>query len=406
MPPMDPITRVERCFRDRFSAEPAVIATAPGRVNLLGEHVDHRDGVVLPFAIDRRAAIAVSLATDERTTIISDDLDLTFEHPGPPPDRPVTDAAAGFANHLLGVVDGLRSNGERGFEGRPLSIAIASDLPAGGGLSSSAAIEVATGLAIAAIHGLPIPDVGTLARIARRAEHDWVGTPCGIMDMLASAGGKAGRILAIDCGSLDLAELPAPAPEDFAFVLLDSGVRHRLADGGYASRIASLDRVESVVGTPLRSATLETLRTDSIDDVDRCRARHVITEMARVEAAIDALAETDLPRLGDLMFAGHDSLRDDFGVSTPELDLLVEACRGHRTRGLLGARMTGGGFGGWVVALVERSSMETILDDVLDDFAARFGRRPDLLEVRPSDGARVEATPGHPLSYPRRAEDA
>ncbi len=400
----DPMTRVGRCFRDRFSTEPLVVATAPGRVNLLGEHIDHRDGVVLPFAIDRRAAIAVSPATEGRTTIISDDLGLTFECPGPPPGRP--DPDAGFANHLLGVVDGLRSTGRLDFEPRPLSVAIASDLPAGGGLSSSAAIEVATGLAIAAIHDLPTPDVRTLAKVARRAEHDWVGTPCGIMDMLASAGGRAGRILAIDCGSLTLDELPAPSPDDFAFMLLDSGVRHRLADGGYASRLASLERVESVVGTSLKSASLDSLRTDSIDDVDRSRARHVITEMARVEAAVDALTRTDLARLGALMFQGHDSLRDDFGVSTPELDLLVEACRSRRGRGVLGARMTGGGFGGWVVALVERRSMKPVLHEVLDEFESRFDRRPELLEVRPSDGARIEATPGHPLSYPRRSEGA
>lgn len=391
MSEIDPILRAVRCFRSRFDADPTVVATAPGRVNLIGEHVDHRGGVVLPFAIDRRVAIAMGRATDDRTTIVADDLDLASSWPGPPPTRPIDDERHAFANHLLGVVDALRPGGDPAVV-PPLSITIASDLPPGGGLSSSAAIEVATGLAFTATCNLATPDTLALALAAQKAEHDWVGTPCGMMDMLASAGGRQGRILRIDCTSFEVGDLPAPPSEAFAFVLLDSGVRHRLADGGYASRLASLDRVESIIGRPLRDASPADLELPAIDEVDRRRGRHVITEMARVDAAISALDRLDLETLGDLMFRSHESLRDDFAVSTPELDRLVDAARRHRGSGVLGARMTGGGFGGWVVMLLERSSMAQVLADTSRSFEKGFGRRPDHLEVRPSDGARIEAT--------------
>lgn len=404
--PDDPMTRSARCLRDRFDRDPHAIASAPGRVNLIGEHVDHRGGVVLPFAIDRRTAVAVSLAADGRTTIVADDLGIEACWEGGPPTTPVADPAHSFANHVLGVVAALQADHPEDGEVPPLSIAIASDLPVGGGLSSSAALEVAVGIAVSTTLGRPMPDVATLARAAQHAEHVWVGTPCGVMDMLASAAGEAARILRIDCNTLDIAPLPAPPTEDVAIVLLDSGVRHRLADGDYADRLDALDRVETAIGRPLRETTTTILHRTDLDPVDARRARHVVTEMARVDAMIRALGDADLHTVGDLLLAGQASLRDDFGVSTPEIDTLVEAAMRHRDRGVLGARMTGGGFGGWVVLLARRDHLASILEDVSSAFAARFGRIPSVIEVRPSDGARLEATPGRRVSYPRGRSDA
>lgn len=397
MEDLDPAGRVIRRFRARFGREPSAVATAPGRVSLIGEHVDHRGGVVLPFAIDRRTAVAVAISTDNHTTIVADDLGVEARWPGGPPTTPVTEPHSTFANHVLGVLAAIDSSPATR---RPLSIAIASTLPVGGGLSSSAALEVATTLAVFAALEQPVPDIRTLVRIARRAEHDWVGIPCGVMDMLVSAAARRDRVLHIDCDTLDARPIRVPWSEDIAIVLLDSGVRHRLADGGYAERLATLDRVESRLGRPLRSLTLPDLVHESLGSTAMRRARHVVTEIERVRKMTHALHTADLSTIGRILFEGHASLRDDFEVSIPELDVLVDGARDRLDQGAIGARMTGGGFGGWVLLLARRDRVERLRAELANDFLTRFGREPAMMEVHPSEGARLEATSTRPVSYP------
>jgi galactokinase len=375
------------------------VASAPGRVNLIGEHVDHRGGVVLPFAIDRRISVAASVSADGRTRVIASDLGRTWTCDGPPPRSRLTDPEHAFVNHVLGVLASMPSLAA--MDVPPVTIAIAGDLPIGAGVSSSAALEVAVGLALSRAFGHGIPDVGTLATAARRAEHDFVGTPCGMMDMLASAAGRPGHVLRIDCATHEITVIPAPDPGRVTFALIDSGVRHRLADGGYASRLAALDRVERTLEKPLRHVTLDDLERASLDPADRRRARHVITECDRVRTTEVALRTGDPDRIGRLLFEAHDSLRDDLEVSVPEVDAIVEAARDRRGEGVLGARIIGGGFGGSVLVMADRGRSTELLDAILAEVLDGGGRPGRPIIVQPSDGARIESTHGEPVSYPR-----
>ena len=375
--------RARAAFTRRFGVPPAIVASAPGRVNLIGEHVDYTGGLVLPFAIDARAALALGPAEDGRTVFLAPDLDAETSHPGPPPRRPETDPSRRFANHLLGVLQAA------GGTDAPIRALVTSDVPSGGGLSSSAAIEVAFATAWAGFTG-GASDPKTLAHLAMRAEHEFVGTPCGIMDMLVSAAGRAGNALRIDCRSVTWRPVPMP-PEDHAVVLLvDSGVTHRLRDGGYAERRAACERAEAAVGGSLRDATREDVAAATLETTDRRRAFHVVEENARVDAMVTALEDGDFGGAGRILFEGHRSLRDGFEVSIPELDHIVEIAERRVDAGCFGARMTGGGFGGSALVLVSTPTLEANRDVIVEAFAARFGRRPTTRVVRASTGATLE----------------
>jgi galactokinase len=394
----DPVERAISAIRSQGTS-PSGLASAPGRVNLIGEHVDHRGGVVLPFAIDRRIAVAAAPAIDGRTRIIAADLGRAWSCDGPPPSRRIDAGPDAFANHVLGMIASLPNPSSSTLP--PLVIAIAGDLPIGAGMSSSAALEVATGLAVSQALELETPDVASLAVAARRAEHEFVGTPCGIMDMLASAAGRAGHVLRIDCDTHATTVLPAPDPHGAVFAVIDSGVRHRLADGGYAARLAALDRVERHMARPLRASTLDEIEALSIDAADRRLARHVVTEMSRVADAETALRMNDPRRLGRLLFDSHVSLRTDFAVSVAEIDAIVTAARERRDAGVFGARMIGGGFGGVVLLLLDRTRSADLLSEIAGEIAPIIGRRPTPIIVEPSDGARLESTDDGDVSYPR-----
>jgi galactokinase len=339
------------------------------------------------------------VSADGRTRVIASDLGRTWTCDGPPPRSRLTDPEHAFVNHVLGVLASMPSLAA--MDVPPVTIAIAGDLPIGAGVSSSAALEVAVGLAISRAFGHAIPDVETLAIAARRAEHDFVGTPCGMMDMLASASGRAGQVLRIDCATHEISVLPAPDPDRVTLALIDSGVRHRLADGGYATRLAALDRVERTLEKPLRLATLDDLEHPNLNATDRRRAHHVITECARVRAAEVALRDGELDRLGRLLLETHDSLRDEFGVSVPEVDAIVEAARDRRGDGVLGARIVGGGFGGSVLVMMDRGRSTDLLESILTEISEGGGHAGRPIIVEPSDGARLEPTHGEPVSYPR-----
>lgn len=371
--------RARSRFEERFDRRP-VVAHAPGRVNLIGEHVDYMDGIVLPMAIDRRAAVAVAESTDGRTTIAAPDLGIEASWEGPPPGEPTPESDHRFANHLLGVV------AARGGHDRPLSMLVTSEIPAGAGVSSSAAIEVATGAALNLLRGGDTGDPTALAQDAQRAEHDFVGTPCGIMDMLVSAAGRRDFALRIDCRTLDFASIPLPGPDRVSFLLVDSGVVHRLSDGGYAERRAACERVVARLGKGLREASIADL--EPIDEPDRSRARHVVEEIARVDRVVALLTDGDLSGVGEVLLEGHASLRDLFAVSVPELDTIVETAARLRSDGCFGARMTGGGFGGSAIVLAEPERFDHVLRTIEHDFRSRFGRVPASMRVRPSDGVR------------------
>jgi galactokinase len=309
-----------------------VRAFAPGRVNLIGDHTDHTGGLVLPMAVDLGTTVQGVPGGDEvvlRSAWAGDEVRIPLD---------VTDPAAvqpSWGRYVAGVIAELRP--ETGFTGT-----VTTSLPVGAGLSSSAALEVAVALVLGAKS-----DPVQLALACQRAEQRASGVPCGVMDQLASASGVAGHALRIDCH--DLSILPVPLPPSIGVWVVHSGQERSLAGSAYAERAADCRRAEAIVG-PLRLATLESL--DAIDDpIVRRRARHVVSENARVDALVDALAAQDGAVIGEVLAASHANLRDDFEVSTPALDALVADL--VATPGVLGARLTGAGFGGCAVALVE-----------------------------------------------------
>ena len=309
-----------------------VRARAPGRVNLIGDHTDYTGGFVLPMAVDRETTVelvrggdAVELSSDQEDEPVVVGLDV---------DDPSA-LSPEWARYVGGVVAAVRpSVGGRG--------KVATTVPVGAGLSSSAALEVALALALG-FEGSPLD----LALACQRAEHLATGTGTGIMDQLASAAGRAGHALLVDCRSLEVTPVPLPPPEDVEVVVVDSHQRRRVSASAYEERRADCEAAAAIIG-PLRDATVAAV--DALPDPRlRRRARHVVTENARVLAAVETLRAGDVAAAGRLMHASHVSLRDDFEVSTPELDGLVD--RLTATPGVYGARLTGAGFGGSVVAL-------------------------------------------------------
>lgn len=349
----DASARAVALLADRFGGPPALIAVAPARINLIGEHVDYAEGLVLPAAIDRRIAIAGRRAA--RGAIRSES-------------HGEAASGDGWSHYASGPAALLR---ERGIDVPALEMAIASDVPAGGGLASSAALGVAATLLAAAAARHDISPEETIA-ICQESEHRFAGTPCGPMDMTVVVRAAPGHAILIDCR--DGATRQVELPEGLAFVLVDSGVRHRLADGGYAARRRDVEEAARRLGLrSLRDADEPMLA--ALDGVVARRARHVVREIGRVRAAVAALSRGDLGSLGRLVSDSHRSLRDDFEVSVPELDAIVEAALA--LRGVLGARMIGGGFGGFALVVVERAHAA----------AACAAFAPRAFVARPAGGA-------------------
>ena len=360
------IDRAERFFHDRFGGSPAVIGIAPGRVNLIGEHVDYAEGFVLPMAIERHTAVAMRpcakpslLVSEGYGDVWSGDLRVGIER--------VADPRSAWANYVIGPIAALA---DRGVPITNIECAVVSDVPIGGGVSSSAALEVATIRALLAMACVEIDGMG-VATLAQWAEHRYAGTPCGIMDMAISANARAGHAMLLDCRTLERRHVPLP--EGCELAIIDSGVRHRLNDGGYATRRAMVEEAAARLGVrTLRDATLVDLERAGLEATLHRRARHVISEIARTLEAAEALSDGNVERFGRLMAASHASLRDDFEVSVPELDWIVEeACA---TDGVLGARMTGGGFGGSAVVLARRGVMPAAIERIMHRYTAEGGQ--------------------------------
>ncbi|MGD2177534.1 MAG: galactokinase [Anaerolineae bacterium] len=371
-------------FQRRFAAPPAFVVRAPGRVNLIGEHTDYNDGFVLPMAIDRAIWIALRPRTDGRVVAHALDFDDTasFALSG------LQNTGEGWAEYVKGVAWALQEAGYalRGWEG-----VLGADVPRGAGLSSSAALELATARAFAAVSDLQW-NAAKMARLCQRAENDWVGMQCGIMDQMISAVGQADHALLIDCRSLET-EL-VPLPSETALVVLDTATRRGLLDSAYNVRRRQCEAAARFFGVPaLRDVSLELFkaRSSELDEVTRRRAHHVITENTRTLQATEAMRRDDPAQMGRLMNASHASLQDDFDVSSEALNAMVGCAR--REEGCHGARMTGAGFGGCAIALVEEETAATFSATVAACYRETTGTAPNVYICTAANGAEIVVGP-------------
>lgn len=366
-------------FHDLTGRSPAGVWVAPGRLNLIGDHTDYNDGLVLPVAIDRSAALAVGLRDDQMIRCVS--LQVSGEHrtrlrevvPG---------GVAGWAAYLLGTLWALRA---AGVTVPGLDLVVDSDIPIGGGLSSSAALEVATAVAVTELTRQPM-DLVDLARCCQKGENAIVGAPTGIMDQVAVLAGRRGHAVFLDCRTL-AHELVTLAPEQAARALLviDTSVRHDNSTPGYRARRQESSRAAAALGVDsLREATRTAVDTRLEGDLQR-RARHVVSENERVAQTVELLRGGRLADIGRLLDQSHTSLRDDYDVSCAELDLAVQAAR---DAGAVGARMTGAGFGGCAIALTPIDRTEAVAAAVGAAFAAAGHPAPTVFSAAPADGAR------------------
>ncbi|MEW6074211.1 MAG: galactokinase [Planctomycetota bacterium] len=370
---------VAACFTDRYGEPPRFLVRAPGRVNLIGEHTDYNDGFVLPMAIDRDTWIALRPRDDGAVRLYS----MLHEEEAA---LALADLrhGEGWPEYPAGVAWALQEAGNAlaGWEG-----VTGCDVPLGAGLSSSAAFELAVARSFAAVSDLAW-DAPAIARLCQRAENRWVGVNCGIMDQMISAVGRAGRAVLIDCRSLECEAVPLPPGT--AVVVLDTATRRGLVDSAYNERRAQCEEAARAFGVPaLRdvSPAAFTERSAALAPTTRRRARHIVFENERTLEAAAAMRAGDAQRLGALMDASHASLRDDFEVSSRELDLMVDAAQ--RIEGCLGARMTGAGFGGCAVALVEADAAESFSRRVAADYAAAAGRELSIHICRAAGGAEL-----------------
>ena len=381
---MTPAERVETEFAETFGGKPEGRWWAPGRVNLIGEHTDYNDGFVLPLALEQGVAAAARRADGPVLRVRSVQQDETVEvplddiAPGTPP---------GWASYVAGVAWALRQNGS---DVPGLDVVVDGDIPVGAGLSSSAALECAVAVAWNDLGGLGLSR-DALAAAARRAENDVVGAPTGVMDQMASLHGRAGHLVFLDTRSLAVEPVPFDPPSaGLALLVIDSKAPHALVDGEYAERRRSCERAVEMLGVrALRDVGLDDLddalaRLD--DDMLRKRVRHVVTENARVLEVVAVLrAHENLSAIGPALTASHASMRDDFEITVPEIDTVVTAALGA---GAHGARMTGGGFGGCVLALVDADAVEPVVRAVEAAYGAAGFRPPAAFVATAADGAR------------------
>lgn len=373
--------RAVAAYRRTYGTDPTIVVRAPGRVNLIGEHTDYNDGFVLPLAIDRDTVIAAGPGLDGGVnSVASDYADATDRFD---PHAAIDHASDGWADYVRGVAKMLVKDG---FSIGGAQLAIAGDIPLGSGLSSSAALEVAVGRALVELGGATI-DPTLLAKVGQRAENEFVGCSCGIMDQLVSARGIADHALLIDCRSLSCASIPMPSGT--AVIIAHSGVRHAHAGGEYNDRRAQCEIASQHYGVnALRDLDLAALEAGKagLDPAAYRRARHVVTENARTVAAAGALTGGDLYTLGKLILESHASMRDDFEITVPAVDRLAEIMMAPLD-GEGGARMTGGGFGGCVIAVAPASKVDAVVQAVAQHYRTPEDAAAEVFVCVPSDGA-------------------
>ncbi len=370
-------------FQTLFGHLPDVTSEAPGRVNLIGEHIDYSEGFVLPFAIANRTHAAISRSSDGLVRIASHQrrnnifsISISDIKPGSKGD---------WEKYVLGVIWSLGVT-----EG--LNILVDGNVPAGAGLSSSAALECAVAVGLNTLLNLGLSDK-ELARATQRAENDYVGMPCGIMDQSVSIMGKAGSALLLDCRDLSTESIPFNvADAGLELLIIDTQAHHALVDGGYAERRAACESAAKKLGVnSMRDLTMEQLiaNRDKLSEVEFIRARHAVSEISRVLSTVDALKRTEFKEVGALINQSHNSLRDDYAVSCPELDVAVEAAR---SAGALGSRMVGGGFGGSAIALLRVEDLESARQAISEAFAREGFKKPRFFTSLPSAGASASLT--------------
>ncbi len=363
-------------FSRKYGGAPRIFR-APGRVNLIGEHTDYNDGYVMPCAIDFATYAAAAAREDRKIRVASMNFAGEYEFDL---DNPTVEIAEGWARYVQGIALILERNG---FRLRGANLLIDSDVPVGAGLSSSAALEVANGFAFAALSGVEI-EKWQLAKIGQSAEHEFAGVRSGIMDQFASAFGMENHALFLDCRSLEWEPIPLSSAQ---FIICNTRTKHDLADGEYNKRRADCEAAAALLGhKSLRDVTVNEFNAKANILPERLlrRARHVITENIRVLGAVKYLKNGDLAQFGRLMNASHESLRTDYEVSSAELDIMVEIVR--RQKGVLGARMTGGGFGGCTVNLLESGASEEFIETVSADYRKATGIAPEIYVCRASNG--------------------
>ena len=383
------VARVDRDFQQRFGRAPQWIAAAPGRVNLIGEHTDYNDGFVLPMAIQRYVVMAAAPAVRSAG---QGDVELASSAVDQPARFSVGAAdfrqLAPWARYVYGVMVGCC---EQELPTPALDVLIDSTVPLGGGLSSSAALEVATATLLEAIAGRKLDPIRK-ALLCQKAEHEYAGVPCGIMDQFTSVLGQASHLLLLDCRSTQVQMVPLTDP-DVEVLIINTNVKHELTGGEYAQRRSQCEAAARTLGVPsLRDATLDLLAANdgALEPVLKRRARHVIGEIERTTAAAKGLAAGQWDVVGPLMYASHASLRDDYEVSCEELDLLVELARQHGSGGaVIGSRMTGGGFGGCTVSLVRKDQLDRLAAAIDADYRRLTGIAPSLFTTRPAQGAQI-----------------
>jgi galactokinase len=379
--------QLSSAFQERFGARPRLFS-APGRVNLIGEHTDYNDGFVLPLAIERRTFVAAAPRSDRR--VVAQSLNLAGETSFDL-DRPGPARQGAWGDYIEGTARALLS---RGFELSGVNLLIQSQVPSGAGLSASAALELSVGYALSVLGGCANPDRVALALAGQQAEHEYVGTLCGIMDQYISALGVSGHALLIDCRSLETRAVPLVLG-DARIVICDTKVKHQLASSEYNQRREECQAAVAALSGALpqiralrdvSSAELEA-HAARLSQVQLRRARHVVTENARTLEAVEALGAGDLSRVGKLMLASHRSLQNDYEVSCPELDVAVDAALS--VSGVYGSRMTGGGFGGCTVSLVDASAIFDMTECVRGRFRRAFGSEPELFASLAAGGAQA-----------------
>jgi len=383
--------RAVEAFRDRFGGGPAGVARAPGRVNVIGEHTDYNGGFVLPMAVDREVAVAFRPSAGREAVVTSADYheDAAFDV-----DAPARAEGHHWSNYVRGVASVLSN---AGLAVSALQAAVAGDVPQGAGLSSSAAVEVAALMAFDAASGLGLEAIDQI-RLAQRAENEFVGVNCGIMDQYVSRLGERDRCLRIDCMDLTAAAVPLRS-EDVRVVVCDTGVRRKLSAGEYNARRAACESAAAKLAGRqgdgdrrplLREVTLTALLSsrDALTEEEYARALHVLRENERVGLCCEALAAGRYEAAGALLYGSHESLRNLYEVSCPELDAMVEIARG--VEGVLGARLTGAGFGGCTVNLVRAGAEEALSEVIMREYPKRSDLAPRAFVFDPGPGARVE----------------
>jgi len=377
--------RATEMFNRCFGHEPRWVAAAPGRVNLIGEHTDYNDGFVLPMAIDRHIVIAADTNPGRQVTLHSVTTGETASFGIRPKVEP---GEPGWSNYIRGVIAGFPKTR------KPLAsfdAVIDSTLPYGGGLASSAALEVAAATLLEAMSGKVLDPIDK-ALLCQQAEHDFANVPCGIMDQFTSILAQENHALLLDCRSRTTTPVPMTDPA-VTVLIINTNIRHKLAESEYAIRRSRCEAAARALKVPaLRDATLPALEAarGQLDPLTFRRAHHVITENERTLEAAKAIQAADWDAVGRLMYASHASLRDDYQVSCPELDTIVEIARGiGKAGGVIGCRMTGAGFGGCAVSLVRTDAVQRITRKLDEAYERKTGRQTTIFYSRPAAGARV-----------------